>query len=200
MSDLPPLQFLTFADFVRLSSQLATQIKTESQPFDLIISINRGGSVISRILSDLLVDLPIMSFGMASYRGINQNQEISVTQEFTHNIFNKKVLLVDEICDTGQTFAQALKYLAPLQPQFIKTAALFVKPHSIFTPDFTTGSVSAWVVFPYDVRETLVNLAKFWLADDKLKDQLITHFHQVGVPSDVLDTLVTEIAKSQGTK
>ncbi len=142
---------LSWQDLEKDCIELAQKIKDVQ--IDEIISISRGGMVASRILSDLL-DLPISHIAIESYADMQQIKEPVVTQVSTREFKGEKILLVDEISDTGKTYVRALSYLATLSITKVYTAAPYIKPHTKFVPDFWTKSFDSWVVFPYDIRET----------------------------------------------
>ncbi len=198
----PELEFVTYADFTRHSIRLSELIRERELKFDILISINRGGAVLSRILSDLLGDIPILAFAMKSYTGIDQRSELRLTQPLSDDLAGQSVLIVDEICDTGATFQKAVEYVQTFHPQSIETACLYVKPHSTFHPRYTVVSTPKWVVFPYDVCETLRNLRKFWSTDENLKKKIADHFQSIGIPPEWIDqtfeSLIEE--KSAGKK
>ncbi len=186
----PQLQLVTFQEFAKMAYQLAELIKQENQadPIELIISINRGGAVLSRILSDYL-NVEIAAFGMASYSGINNQKEIRISQELNRDLKDKNVLLVDEICDSGKTFIKAVEIAEHLQPRKVLTATMFTKPHAIFAPNYSVAVSDKWVVFPYEVRETLTSLDGFFKNDPQIRQQLTEYFLNVGINQDELNSL-----------
>lgn len=159
-------------DFTKLTWQglekdcidLAKKIKETK--IDEIISISRGGMVASRILSDLL-DLPISHIAIESYADLQQIQEPVVTQVSPREFKGETILLVDEVSDTGKTFERALSYLQTLPIAKVYTASPYIKPHTIFTPNFYVKNLDTWIVFPYDIRETKEAFIKEFGTEEK---------------------------------
>ena len=55
---------------------------------------------------------------------------------------NKDTLVVDDICDTGETLTKSIA---------MYTATLHYKPTAIFTPDFYSKEVGTeWIVYPWE--------------------------------------------------
>lgn len=55
---------------------------------------------------------------------------------------NKDTLVVDDICDTGETLKRSIA---------MYTATLHYKPTAIFTPDFYSKEVGTeWIVYPWE--------------------------------------------------
>jgi hypothetical protein len=68
-------------------------------------------------------------------------------------IKGRRILLVDETCDTGSTFKLALNEVRSLHPREVRTAVSF-KTGS-FTPDFHAFETENLIILPWD-REIIV--------------------------------------------
>src|SRR3989338_809824 len=100
---LPELEFVSWQRFHQDSFELAKLLSEKK--FDTIVSVSRGGHVLSRVLSDFL-SLPIFNVSMKSYKGL-ENQEVALTQKLGQYLGGQRILLVDEIVDTCNTLARA---------------------------------------------------------------------------------------------
>ncbi len=131
---------------------LARNITASKKKIDEIVSISRGGMVVARILSDLL-DVPVSHIGIQSYQHLESKEPV-VTQMSPRDFQGEHILLVDELSDTGKTFEKALTYLSTLPVGEVLTASAYIKPHTTFVPDFWIKNIAAWLIFPYELRET----------------------------------------------
>ncbi len=123
---------------------------------DMVIGISRGGIIPARILADLLETSEFATIQIEFYVDINQTKaEPTLKQPFTTNVAGKKVLLVDDIADSGESLKLAKTHLQQQGASEVKTATLYQKPQSITTPDFYEKQTTNWVVFPWDTKETL---------------------------------------------
>lgn len=127
--------------------------KINDTKIDEIVSISRGGLVVSRLLSDLL-KLPISHITIESYANLQQEKEPIVTQVSPREFKGETVLLIDDLSDSGKTFERGLLYLQELPITKVYTAAPYYKSHTTHMPDFTVEKIDAWIVFPYEIRET----------------------------------------------
>ena len=132
--------------------------------FDRIVCISRGGLVISRILSDFL-KLPISNFTLVSYASVGNSGEPKIVEKLAVDIKGESILLVDEITDKGTTLKAAFNYLKPLKPKKVTTFTPIIKPWSKPLPDYWQIKTDKWVVFAYDVRETIDDLKKLGKLD-----------------------------------
>lgn len=133
--------------------------KIQGTKIEEIISISRGGMVVARMLSDLL-KLPISHITIESYAHLQQEKEPIVTQVSPREFHGETVLLVDDLSDSGKTFLRGLSYLQELPLKKAYTAALYYKSHTQYIPDFTREKIDAWIVFPYEIRETREDIIK----------------------------------------
>lgn len=119
---------------------------------DIIVGISRGGLVPARILSDMLDVKQVQVLGIRFYKRIGEREESpELTQDITMDIEGRKVLIVDDVADSGRSLAFAKEHLKGAAE--IRTAALHHKPHSIIRPDYFVETTSAWIVYPWEVHE-----------------------------------------------
>ena len=139
----------------------AQKIKRQNYKPDIVVGIARGGLVSARILTDLLETAELGFIQIEFYTGINQTQNKPILkQALTTQVSAKKVLLVDDIADSGASLQLAKTHLQQQGAAQIKTATLYQKPHTTLTPDFYEKQTTRWVVFPWDTKETLRKIAQ----------------------------------------
>ena len=160
MQEPPKLEFVTWKQFHKLCYGLAGELEKSEVKFETIVSISRGGHVISRILSDLLA-LPIFNVSIQSYEALQQ-KELRLNQKLGQYLEGQQVLLVDEIVDTGRSLKRALAYLKKLKCASITSCCMHVKPKTILYPDFYVAETRAWIVYPYEIRESVAALLPIW--------------------------------------
>ncbi|OYT60456.1 MAG: phosphoribosyltransferase [Desulfurococcales archaeon ex4484_217_1] len=129
---------LTWKKVQQLSYKVCDQILKEGFKPDVIVGVMRGGWIPARIMLDILDVSTLAALEIKFYKGIGEVKERPVlTQPLIVDIRDKKVLIVQ-----------------------IKTAALVVKPWSIINPDFYALKTDAWVIFPWEIRETVKEILK----------------------------------------
>lgn len=134
--------------------KLSQKIEKAQIQYDLIVAIARGGITIAHILSDFL-KLPITTFTISSYKDLKQHKNPEISLKIADRLDNKHILLVDDVSDTGKTFIRGVEYLKELGAKHISTASVYIKPWTKHLPHFYVKKVEDWIVFPYDVRETI---------------------------------------------
>ena len=90
------------------------------------------------------------------------NEKAFVKYPLCAEIRGMKVLLVDDVTDTGDTLRVSLQHLEALQPREIRTAVLIHKTCSTVIPDYYLRKIIKWrwVIFPWHTREDLTELIK----------------------------------------
>lgn len=170
---------VTWQEYHTLSLNLAATILSHNQTYDIIVAIARGGLSLGLILSDFL-KTPVSTITIQSYTDIQRQGELTITSKLGMSIKGKRVLLVDDIADSGKTFKRSLSYLKRLQPTSITTVALFYKPHSTYRPDFYAKRTSAWILLPHEVTEWIYTFTKKMEAEGKTKAQIQNFLESLG--------------------
>ena len=170
--------------------------KIQSQCYrpDMIVGIARGGIVPARILTDLLETPKLGFIQIEFYIDINQTlQEPILKQTITTQVSGKKVLLVDDIADTGESLKLAKNHLQQQGATEIKTATLYQKPQSTTTPDFYERQTSCWVVFPWDSKETLRKIIQKQEGKRAL-NQEVAKLVKAGLPKQLAEKLLKNMS------
>ncbi|MBI3620375.1 phosphoribosyltransferase [Candidatus Roizmanbacteria bacterium] len=166
--------------------RLAKKIYASDYRFDLIVAIARGGLTVAHIFSDFF-NRPITTFTISTYTDLKQHRVPEIILKIGDKLDHKQILLVDDVSDTGKTFVRGINYLKELGASEIRTAAVYIKPWTKFVPDYFVKKTAAWIVFPYEVKETIGALSKN-LKQEKISDRKIRKvFAKIGIPKRYLD-------------
>lgn len=127
---------------------------------DMIVAIGRGGYLPARVLSDHLNIFDLTSIKIEHYHGVHRERVAKVRYPLTAQITGKRVLLVDDVSDSGDTFQTAIQHLRELdEPGELKTAVLHHKRVSSFVPDYYVEEVVEWrwIIYPWAVIEDITS-------------------------------------------
>jgi len=122
---------------------------------DVIVGVGRGGLIPATLLAYKLDVKKIYNFAVQSYSD-EMRQTIRVIQTTGYDIFDakgKKVLIVDDLSDSGHTLRYIKEKLAHDLPEDeIRSATLFTKDKTTFIPDFYLREYhhDTWLVFPWE--------------------------------------------------
>lgn len=134
-----------------LIHSFACKIKIEQAQFDTIIALSRGGLVPGVILSHKL-NLPLVPVDYSSNRGKGDNigQHENKLVELPKD---SRVLIVDDICDSGFTLSELVEHYEYYLYDTPKTYSIYLREESVFTPTYHSVFVKGnnWVNFPWEV-------------------------------------------------
>jgi len=157
---------IDWKEYNLIVEKLALQIHNSGYKPDLLIGIARGGlpiiDVCSRIFKLKCAYLAVESY---SGKGVEDEQgDLVFSREMSSIAPNMggKILLCDDLSDTGITFNKSIDWLQKYEPiknkiEDIKTATLFKKKQSTFEPDYCAVKLpdNPWIVQPFEIYEEL---------------------------------------------
>ena len=141
---------------------IGKMVKESFRP-EIVIGMARGGMVPSRLICDHLVVKNLFTV-KTEHWGLTATSDgkARLAQALTTDVRGKRVLVVDDITDTGQSLILARDHVASLNPGALKTATLIHITHSLIAPDYFVKEVTkedwTWFIFPWNVREDLRNI------------------------------------------
>ena len=157
---------IKFDEYLDTVEKLALTISQNYKP-TVLVGIMRGAAPIIDILSRIL-KLPTAYIVIQSYSGSgieNKQGELIFARDISSIASNsdyERVLLVDDLSDTGLTLNKSIEWLKQYEPvknyiKEIKTACLWKKKSSSFTPDFCPVRLSSdpWIIQPTEHYEEL---------------------------------------------
>ena len=190
-------ELISWARFYNLSRLLSHKIHDSGFRPDIIIAIARGGYMPARIISDFLHVMNLTSFKIEHYRGTRKKRKVVVRYPLGPGVAGGKVLLVDDVCDTGDTFGVASKHLGErIQALEIRTAVLHYKKTSSFIPDFYARRMVKWrwIIYPWAAAEDISEFIKQMKPgpDNSIEiRQILARDHGVMIPQHVLRDIMT---------
>lgn len=124
-------------------------LSTQCEPFraDTILAVARGGVTLGHALSMSLNVRNLQSIRVESYDGDERRESVSILGECDLR-HSKRVLVVDDIVDSGHTLAALMPVLYSKSPHCdFKIATLFTKPSALLQPDFSLHEAHEWIEF-----------------------------------------------------
>ncbi len=200
MSDKFKCEVMGWDSFQRLAEETARKIVESGYEPDFMVGLARGGWVLSRVLCDYLgvkdlVSLKVEHWGVTA----TPDGKARIKYPFDVNLTGRRVLMVDDITDTGQSMIVAIEYVKSLNPLEVKTAALQHITGSEFTPDFYGDEISwRWVIFPWNYVEDMCNIIQKMeekgVPTSEIKERLRSD-HKIEVDQGEIDRIRDEIKR-----
>jgi len=155
-------RFVSWDEVVDMCKQLAEKIEENGYIPEVMVGLARSGFVPSRILSDLLGVTNLVALKVEHWLDTTgeHKDEATIPYEFPLPVEGKKVLVVDDIVDTGKSMEVSVGYLRRFKPSTLKTAVMQYITSSQHVPDYYAVKVEGWTwfIYPWNVYEDLSNL------------------------------------------
>ncbi|MHA1238574.1 MAG: phosphoribosyltransferase [Candidatus Odinarchaeia archaeon] len=182
---------LTWDEIYDMHLELAEQILKSGFKPDIIVGIARGGWVIGRILSDLLANNKTANLKIEFYIDIGETAEKpKITQEISVDISHKKILVCDDVSDTGKSLKAAVEHLKEKGASEIKVACLHKKSWSIFLPDYYVANLDKWIIYPWEIRETVRKIIAKMKEKNKTDEEIMVELNNTGIRRDILKRIL----------
>jgi len=141
--------YLTWWQVDRAIFALAEKLR-EYKP-DVIVGVARGGLIPAVRLSHILNDIPLKVIDVKFYKGIDERGEKPVITIPIHgDLKGKRVVIVDDVSDTGKTLEVVIEEVKKLGAREVKVACLAMKPWTSVVPDYYVFRTDKWIVFPWE--------------------------------------------------
>jgi hypoxanthine phosphoribosyltransferase len=167
-------ELISWAQVERLCQRLAGLTRESGYRPDLVIAIGRGGYVPARLLCDYLHIMGLTSIKIEHYlSGADRQEETVIRYPLKADISDLRVLVVDDVNDTGDTLEAATQHLQAFQPGEIRTAVMHHKTVTRFEADYYARKIIKWrwLVYPWAVTEDVsAFLQRLTPVPDSLED------------------------------
>ena len=130
--------------------------------YDWYVCITRGGLQPCLDLAEITNQTNIDTLCISSYIKDKLNEKCpNLRYEFKNldHLSNKKILLIDDIVDSGETLHFAQQYISIHgKPQLLHTAVVCIKPCAVINPTFYVEFLpdNNHVIFPWEIQRSII--------------------------------------------
>jgi len=139
------MKYYAYEDFKTDTNKLIKMV-SEFKP-QVIVGIARGGLTLAHAMSEGMDIRDVQSIRTELYDKTSKRDSITISGEC---IFDKvlKVLVVDDIADSGETLEVVMKILTSSYAAIeFKSATLFYKETSVYEPHYWLNKADGWIDF-----------------------------------------------------
>ncbi len=150
---------MTWEDLGTAVDDLAAQIRADGFSPDAVLALARGGLPCAGALAYALGVKNMATLNVEFYTGLNVEFYTGVDERLDEPLLlppvpdlallrAERLLVVDDVADTGRTLALASEFCAQHGPE-VRTAVLYEKPQSVVRCDFVWRRTDRWINFPW---------------------------------------------------
>ncbi|OKL53508.1 phosphoribosyltransferase [Bowdeniella nasicola] len=145
-------EILTWERFGDSARDLAQMIVDDNWRPDLVVAVARGGLLPAGAVSYALGVKAMGTMNVEFYTDVNETLDEPLLLDpimDTSDLPGKKILVVDDVADSGKTLAKVMDMLSEFEGVEVKSAVIYHKPRSIITPNYAWKRTDDWIVFPW---------------------------------------------------
>ena len=156
---------ISWDEYHNKSEQLAIKVHEDGWQFNQVVCIAKGGMRVGDVFARIF-NVPLAILSVESYKGEglkNKRSAITFSRDLAKTSPNigSKVLLVDDLADSGITLKKSIDWLEHFYGFYldepVRTAVLFYKAVSTFKPTYYVDYLkdSPWIVMPFEKYEEM---------------------------------------------
>ncbi len=130
------IPYLTSDEIAEQVNRVAAEINADYEgKKPLFIAILNGAFMFaSDLFKQITLDTEICFIKLASYKGVKSTGKVITAIGLDVDLYNRDVIIIEDIVDTGKTLAHFLPQLEHQQPASLKIASLLHKPGAMIHP------------------------------------------------------------------
>ena len=177
---------------------LSEAVRKSGFEADLLVGVSRGGWIPARIMSDLLENPNLANVTAEFYVGVAETrQEPSITQPVSASVDGKKVLVVDDLADTGKSLKIVNAHLKNHGASEVRIATIYYKPWSITAPDYYEKETRRWIVFPWEQKETVKKIVEKFIGAGRTVEEAKEKLISSGLNRKHVELFIKEIVEEE---
>ncbi|AGW42160.1 xanthine-guanine phosphoribosyltransferase [Leifsonia xyli subsp. cynodontis DSM 46306] len=146
-------EVLGWLEFGEASRHLAGEVVESGFEPNLVVAIARGGLMLAGAVSYALGVKACGALNVEFYTGFGERlpEPVMLPPMLDAAALDaKRVLLVDDVSDSGRTLAMVVDLIAASGAE-VRTVCLYAKPRTVIVPDFVWRRTDRWITFPWSV-------------------------------------------------
>jgi uncharacterized protein len=144
-------EWMSWDDLGIAVEELAAQIRADGFRPDAVLALARGGLPVAGALAYALGVKNMATLNVEFYTGVDERLEEPLLLPPVPDLSllrAERLLVVDDVADTGRTLALARDFCAEHGPD-VRTVVLYEKPQSVVRCDFVWRRTERWINFPW---------------------------------------------------
>jgi len=139
------MKYYSYENFKNDTNKLLDLVK-EFRP-QVIVGIARGGLTLAHTMAEGLDVRDVQTLRTELYDKTSKREKLTICNTCSFGDVDR-ILVVDDISDSGDTLEAVMKYLESANRNIeFKSATLFYKKTSVYEPNFWVNEAKEWIDF-----------------------------------------------------
>ncbi len=174
------VKVLGWREVSNLAFKLWNKVRRSGFSPDLAVAVLKGGCVVGLLIADFC-GVSLETLRVEHYKGLGVKGRLRLAQPLKAKVRNRRVLLVDDVADSGETLRLAVGHLSRRGALQIRTGVLHVKPWTGFPPDYYAEETDSWIVYPWEHGELVRTLSRKAAEKGNPSRRLLEDLRKLGV-------------------
>lgn len=152
-------EILTWDGFGEATRALSRDIVADGFVPEVVVAIARGGLLPAGAIAYGLGIKNCGAINVEFYTGIGtvlDAPELLPPELDMSYLDGRRVLLVDDVADSGRTLALAVKLLEDRGAE-VRSVVIYTKPTTIVQPDYSFKDTALWIDFPWSAQGSVID-------------------------------------------
>jgi hypothetical protein len=150
-------------------------------------------------MSDLLENRKLANVTAEFYVGVAETKcKPVITQPVSIPVRTNKVLVVDDVADTGESLCLVRAHLSEQGAGEVKIATIYYKPWSVLIPDYYEKETKSWIIFPWERKETVKKVVEKYKREGKSVNEAKEKLVNSGLDHKLVELFIQEIFGGKG--
>jgi hypoxanthine phosphoribosyltransferase len=144
-------EIMSWDVFGQSARDVAQMVTDDGYEPDMVLAIARGGLLIGGAIGYALSIKNVYTMNVEFYTGVDERLDVPrilpPAPDFV-DLSDGKILVVDDVADTGHTLASVEDFCAGKVGE-VRTAVIYEKSHSVVKCDYVWKRTDRWINFPW---------------------------------------------------
>lgn len=154
----PVREHLSWDAFGAATREIARAIVADGFEPEVVVAIARGGLLPGGAIAYALGAKNCGALNVEFYTGVGEVLDapeiLPPALDITY-LEGRRVLLVDDVADSGRTLALAVALLRDAGSD-VRSATVYTKPGSVALPDYSWRETALWIDFPWSYKGSVI--------------------------------------------
>jgi hypoxanthine phosphoribosyltransferase len=154
----PAKEIMTWDELGTGARDLAQAVADDGYRPDIVLGIARGGLLVCGAMGYALGVKNTFTMNVEFYTGIDQRLDMPMILPPVPDLVDfaeTKVLIADDVADTGATLEIVKEFLAGKVAE-VRCAVLYEKPRSTVACEYVWRRTDRWIVFPWSAEDPVL--------------------------------------------